>query len=131
MWNNIKEGFIVTAHTWENDGDNRQSRSIQGLSKEGVKLVLAFGKLFDPWIDNTIGNALNEEYMYVEEGTTKFYEDNKAAWVKELSEYSCHELMVDLGLLGSEYYASRVCESMIVRYCPKHVSLVDVTEEFK
>lgn len=44
--NFIPKGYRLTVHSWENDSDAWQTKTFEGLTKEGLEFAIAFISLF-------------------------------------------------------------------------------------
>ena len=139
----IPAGYRLSVTTWENDGDNYQTKMLEGLTKERVTALVALCKLFssknrgagigniyDPndheraKANRAISKVLKkypEEFPFFVEGKEDDEEDgvSDSAWT----------LIYDLGLAGGDFY-TRVMERIKVEYMPTEVRLSDVTDEF-
>lgn len=130
----ISKGYTIETVSWENDGDNYQTKRLTVETKEEA---LAIKDLCDNlFINGVVGNA----YCYSLEDYEKCYDICKnhllsssyfSKTVKDgmESEEMYDELLSGLNynLLGSsEYYFSRVCESVKIFYSPEDIFLEEV-----
>ena len=137
----IKAGYRITVVSWENDADNYNTLSVDGLQDEKevqilVKLISLLkkahhdgghGNLYEPdehQLENLADAiiALGEDVVsYVCEG---FLDKEKG----ELG-YQFSEIIGDYTGY-SECYHTRMVESIVVEYIPEDVTFEDVTAQF-
>lgn len=141
----IEAGYRITVESWENDADNYNTKSVQGYSLEealfAVELFQAFSSCNSE--DNGIGNLRGDDKDYVKYKNTiseivsrhpiasvseKFKDYFQPADEDGYVYYS--EYLYDLGLGGTEYSLTRVCESVMVEYIPQDILIEDVTDQF-
>ena len=127
----IKKGYLIEVTSWENDGDNYKTETLEGLSASEAEFYAEVCALFhsDYGRGNPgkYGNTNIEEYC---EGETSglVLDLTELAMKHELSvEDYAHEDLVD-DLIGcwndGEYY--RVCESIKAFYNPFDVVMAEV-----
>jgi hypothetical protein len=133
----IQAGYRVTVTTWENDGDNYNTKTVEGLteseaefivklckihySKNAYKTVKGFGNMYDP-NDTEIEkyHAALQKMLDEHTGDTPEYCDDPEG----MQEYG-----YKLGLTGGEFY-TRVCENIKVEFIPEQIEIDDVTAKF-
>lgn len=147
----IKAGYRLTITTWENDGDNYNTKVLEGLDKADVQFHVDILKLFDrsSWNGpNDFGNMYEpsgDEIYRLAVAIRKVAVKHealvreKAEWLldeigedeDEQPEYmdGAYDFLYDLGIGSGEFY-TRVCESIKVEYTPTDIKLQDVTAEF-
>lgn len=142
----IKAGYRITVESWENDADNQRTMVIDGIqNKEYAALIYdvmsllecrnyreddtTFGNLYEPdeeeW--EKYQNALKS--LCEKHNASKFFAGNP----EFVQGFEPHEYLSELifDLHGSsEYYATRVTESITVEYTPVDIVIEDVTKEF-
>lgn len=140
-----KAGYTIRVSSWENDADNRRTVDFYIGEKEKVEVVVKFANLFRSKNSRPagIGNLFDNCEAY---GTlTEFYEENMPWFCEDIDlegivdEDEEAEIIGDcmlefayeLGLSGSEYFATRVLEKLQVLYFENYVVCVDRTEEFQ
>lgn len=118
----MRKGYALQVTSWENDGDNYNTITMDGLSKEDVPIIITFCTLFYSKSNNNggLGNSSYSEQYLIDTAVGNFE--------KEYPELANQELQYDLGLGGNEYYAARVFDSVKVLYIP--VDIEDVTKDF-
>ncbi len=142
----IKAGYRLTVVSWENDGDNYNTKVIEGLTKEETTFFIGCCKVFSSKNrdKNNIGNMYAPSYKEIEQFVKVLKEvavdhsyivlsDKYSHYFKynddEEFTDSMHEMLYDFGLTSGEFY-TRVCESYKVDYTPHDIHMHDVTEEF-
>ena|SRR5438874_7441054 len=143
----IKKGFRVTVSTWENDADNYNSGSMEGLSRPEAAFLVDFVKLFSSQNNHRnrgIGNMYcpNEREMEEAQARVKEVVERHRTAVEgsehfeyflhegQFNEDGWHDYAYDLTLAGGDFY-TRVMESFTVEFVPADVVLEDVTAEFE
>lgn len=123
----IQAGYRLTVISWENDGDNYNTKSIDGLTHEHCSLLVDLCKLH--LSRSSFGNMYEandaEQAAYREAIQTVLKENISTMDVDE-----AEDILYDLGLRGGEFY-TRVLESFIVEFIPETIKLLDVTYEFE
>lgn len=143
-----KAGYVIRVTSWENDADNYLTKEMHIAEKEKVDVLVEFVKLFtssNNYKNRGIGNlCYGEEHEYYGP-FSDFYEkympwfcedvDLEGAENEDEEREIIAEHMIafayDLGLTGSEYYATRVLDKFEVVYFPQDVICEDVTEDYK
>lgn len=143
----IPAGYRITVVSWENDGDNYNTKVSEGWTKEEVAFLVPFIKVVTAHLGNEY-DPDDEQKDEVADIVEALVEKNPAIHLSErLKDYfrlateeekedeyysrldGSSELLYDF-VGGSEYYWTRVCESIKVEYIPNEIILQDVTEEF-
>lgn len=138
----IKAGYRLSINSWENDGDHRKTKVLEGLSKELVQFYVQLLKLFKSQNYNDDRTAFGN--MYEPEDYQLQYAADAIKGVADthrgtLDSSGYHEYLhvtedpVDYvgALLGySEHYTYRVFESFKVELVPTEIVLQDVTDLF-
>lgn len=143
----IPSGYRLTVVSWENDGDNYQTKVLEGLTKEQTQFYVEFLKWFDSknHKSKTFDNMYDPSYSEIVEAhsyikvTLLQYSDI----VNNLWEYNVigdcitaddfSDVINDLhsNVCGrSEEFYFRVVESIKVEYIKEPIVLEDVTKEF-
>lgn len=141
----IPAGYRLTVVSWENDGDNYNTKVLEGLSRETCQMYVDLCKLLgvsNGHRDRNLSNLYEPSEDQIEKLTDAFMpivakylhtviplEDIEDATNKE---YVCDYIMsvlYDLGLSCGEWY-TRVCESVTIELVPQDVLFEDVTKEF-
>ncbi len=139
----IKAGYRLTVTSWENDGDNYNTKSQDGLTKEESVFLVELITLFKSrhnrhGLSRTFGNMYDPSDKEIEEfntATSAVVSKHNVASMS-FSEYfqpidlDVTEYLYDLGLTGGEQF-TRVMESYTVEFIPCPIRIEDVTEEFK
>jgi hypothetical protein len=145
----IKKGFRVTVETWENDADNYNSGSVEGLSRQEAAFLVDFVKLFrskNNHHSRGIGNMYDPNDSEIEKAFERVKEvvekhRNTVEDSEEIKQYFfddegdvCEDGWVEyadeLTLSGGEFY-TRVMDSYKVEFIPEDIVLDDVTREFE
>jgi hypothetical protein len=141
----IKKGYRITVTSWENDADNYNTKSIEGLDENEIKFHVelakmhvsenqdrnAFGNIYDP------SDLEREKHVEALTALGMRYPGVINNWIVEegeevlVEDYSTliHDSLGELGLRGSEFY-TRVTESFVVEYIPEDIHIQDVTAQF-
>lgn len=143
----IPKGYRLTVTSWENDADNYNTKSMEGLTKEEIEFLVPFIKLFkskNSHNDNTnFGNMYSpdeDEIEQANEAVRKLvskhdvvnfsFGDYFSALDGEDDEHSAwSDFLYNLGLSGGEYF-TRVLSSYKIEYIPEELKIQDVTKEF-
>lgn len=142
-----KSGYTVRVTSWENDGDNYKTVDFHIGEKEKVNVVVKFANLFKNKNSNPsgIGNLLDGEGFKAHYTLVEFYEQNMPWFCTDIDldgaadEDEENEIIsdcmldfaYDLGLTGSEYFATRVLQKIEVLYFETDVVCADVSKEFQ
>ncbi len=141
----IPPGYRLTVTSWENDGDNYRTKTVEGLS-EGrlryyVDLIKRFasssnGGLERGFIGNLFEPNEREEQIYLKAmievlktHRNEFnFEDDEA--LETYADCIGDQILYSLGLTGGDFF-TRVMESFKVEYVPHEIRIADVTGQFK
>jgi hypothetical protein len=133
----IPAGYRVTVTTWENDGDNYNTKTVEGLTESETEFVVKLCKLH--YSKNAYKTAKGFGNMY--EPSEKEIETYFAALQKLRDEHTTgspedcddpegmQEYGYKLGLTCGEFY-TRVCENIKVEFIPEQIEIDDVTAKF-
>lgn len=140
-----KKGYLIRVTSWENDADNYRTEEVHEVSKKKAKQVVEFAKLFESRSRGKggIGNLGDDEGYVARVAFNKFYEKHPDFFVDEENplpdkakideDYLADvvgdwgfDIASDLGLGGSEYYCTRVCDSVKVFYFPEDVECEEI-----
>lgn len=144
----IKAGYRLEVLSWENDGDNYNTKVLDGLSIRQVQFFTKLCKMLKS--KNSRGDTANFGNMYApsDEEVAAYIAAVRPLARAYVDVINCEgytetdiEDDEDLGdrlydftsdLIGnSEYYYHRVVESFSVQYVPEDIELQDVTNQFK
>ena len=144
----IPAGYQLNILSWENDGDNYNTETLNGLSEEDVKFYMELLPLFHSGSNygESFGNIMDDEVDYCAVGTrvlevylehpdvSKDVKD-QFEWLKDMKmsdtdglSDGLHQVMHDL-IGSSEFYCFRVFEGAQVFFFETPVK--DVTSKFK
>lgn len=128
----IKKGYQLRVTSWENDADNYNTVSLDGLSKEDVEFYLNFIKVFRELdLENRCDEPItDEEAASFREKISDLYNGNIPEKFKEWlgsDGYAIVELSSDV-LSGSTDFTTRVYDSHEVYFFPEDVN--EVTDQF-
>lgn len=132
----INKGYTVEVVSWENDGDNYNTKKVTVKTKEEAeRLYRICTELFKSQnnkqggVGNSMdGRSINTLIKYVEKNPTYFpdlIDENNEVIEDDILEYFMDIAYSLMG--GSEFYDFRVCQSCIVTYSPEDVYLELVT----
>jgi hypothetical protein len=143
-------GYRISVVSWENDADNYNFKNITLESADDTRVVVALCKLLYPRYDTpqqTFGNMYEpsesdladfEQAVSAIPGIKDFLYKVFPGLEQDMQdpEYGgdymdcVMDVLYDLGLCGSEYYYTRVCEKVEVHYFAEPVYARDLTTEF-
>ena len=132
-------GYTITVYSWENDGDNRSQKSIQGLTKEEVTMYYAIAQGFNHSSDynNRICNLykptkekINKVAEFMQGIYDRFTKEWKDKVHSEFHKDSIVDVLETLGLTSYEFY-TRVTDSIEVEYSPVAITSIDATRQIK
>lgn len=143
-------GYRIGVTSWENDADNYNFKSITLENVDDTRVVVALCKLLHPRYDTpqqTFGNMYEpsesdlvefEQAVSAIPGIKDFLYKVFPGLEQDMQdpEYGgdymdcVTDILYDLGLCGSEYYYTRVCEKVEVHYFAEPVYAMDLTTEF-
>ena len=138
----IPAGYRITVDSWENDGDNSRTKTIEGLSEQDAKFAVdfallfgsrngkdeGFGNLYEPSDKemNKVGEAIKEvvaKHSPLPKDLSEVFED------ADSDVFCMLEYAYDLGLTGGEFF-TRVLDGIKVEYIPEPIEIQDVTTKF-
>ncbi len=133
-------GYLIRVTSWENDGDNYNTKEIQVDTEQEARDVVAFCEMFGSSSRNehNIGNLCEGEDNTARPAFRAFYFSHPGFVNLTLSDYEdeeeetdaiCDAMMevaYELGLNGSDYFYTRVCESVTVYRIPADVLVEQV-----
>jgi len=138
----IPAGYRITVDSWENDGDNSRTETIEGLSEQDAKFTVDFALLFGSvnGKDEGFGNlyepsdqeieGLNKAIKRVVAKHSPLSSDLHEVFEDVDSDIDVYlEYAYDLGLTGGDFF-TRVLESIKVEYIPEPIEIQDVTAKF-
>ena len=136
-----RAGYLIRVTSWENDGDNYNTKEIQVDTEQEARDLVDFCNLFGSksfYDEDDIGNLCDGEYEPARPVFRKFYFNHPGFVNLTLTDYKnaeqetdaiCDAMMevaYDLGLSGGEYFYTRVCESVVVYHIPADVLVEQV-----
>lgn len=129
----IKSGYQITITSWENDGDNYNNVTLNGLTKDRVKYIIAICKLFT---SRGHGNLYDASHDSSEVSLARIdMASTASAYTDIVNSDELDHLFQEPAdymaqFLGSgEDYTFRVFDSYKVHYVP--VDIADVTYDFQ
>ena len=144
----IKAGFRLEVETWENDADNYRTEVLDGLTEAEVKFYVevakahyskndpskkGFGNMYEPdkEEEKEYTDAMRAIFRKHISVLNKIWDDFEPSWIDEESFLDMvNNVNYKLGLNGSEYYFTRVTDSIKVSHTPLVIYLEDRTAEF-
>jgi hypothetical protein len=135
-----RAGYLIRVTSWENDGDNYNTKEIQVDTEQEARDVVAFCDMFgsNSPSEHDIGNLCDGEGNEARPAFRAFYFSHPGFVNLTLSDYEdeeeetdaiCDAMMevaYDLGLSGGEYFYTRVSESVTVYRIPADVLVEQV-----
>jgi|SRR5579859_5972 len=129
----IPKGYRLTVVSWENDGDNYNTKIKSGLTKEYALFFVDLCKAVDH--DSEIANLyepsdeeVGDAHRVLRDVMIKHRKADENEPLDEVGD-SAMEYLYDLGLCHGEFF-TRVCESFKVELVPEDVHFEDVTKDF-
>lgn len=138
---NIKAGYLLKITTWENDGDNYNTVSSDGLTDDKVRFIIHVCKKFGTDSQDSFGNEeIHGEAFYeaMKEHIATFKGTVPAKWINEAEadedfdpedDYHYQDLLGDIGISSTEYGFWRVFEDAEVFLVPEEIK--DVSKDFQ
>lgn len=125
----ISKGYTITVVSWENDGDNYNTKSIVIESKEKAEAIVKMCNTIFKSSSNGnggIGNMDGEDEEDAAEVILPFMKANPILFDNKdgLSDQKLIDICMEHNdnlMGGSEYYYSRVCEKCTVTYSSEDV----------
>lgn len=118
------KGYTLYVSSWENDGDNYQNKSVIVETEEEARKIV--------FICETLFQSSDCDELAI--GNMAYYDDPDSVIADYIDKYpelntSPEEInTLASKLLGnSEFYTYRVCESVVVAYCPEDVYAEQIT----
>jgi hypothetical protein len=135
----IKAGYRLSVTSWENDADNYQTHSIDGLSEEKVKNLIKLVSLFESSSNskNKFGNLYEPSEEKIEKMDAELIKFNDVLGYKHAKNDEDHinyikeKWLSELGIYSSGEFYTRVFGDYTVEYTPTEIVIEDVTEKFK
>jgi hypothetical protein len=134
----IPPGYRISVTTWENDADNYRTETIEGVPEKHVPFIVAVCKLLRSKNGRNDTKCFGNMYEPSEHEMEAYHE----ALQKVIDQHPdrpkyCDDpegveecLLYELGFGSSEYYATRVFESIKIEHIPEKITLQDVTSKF-
>lgn len=129
----INKGYTLQVTSWENDGDNYQTKSKTVDTIEKVKLLHSLLQLCTSENNNPpgvirLGNSVGGFSEDQEDLLRDFFTENNIIFDFKDGEYIYDTFFEEIGgLLGhSEFYTCRVFDSCSVTYSPEDVYLEEI-----
>lgn len=138
----IPAGYRITCTSWENDGDNYNTKTVEGLTREHVHLYTDLlkllsrrhkdgdhGNLYEP--SESECQSLADDVKVVlakHKGNDVVPTDIDFDNVDDVVDFFCDTVYGFTG--SSEHYLTRVVESVQVHLIPHPIEMALVTEEF-
>jgi len=133
-------GYLIRVTSWENDGDNYNTKEIQVDTEQEARDIVTFCDMFGSSSSNEhdIGNLCDGDGNTARPAFRAFYFSHPdfvnltlsdCADEEEETDVICDAMMevaYDLGLSGGEYFYTRVCESVVVYNIPADVVVEEV-----
>ena len=138
----IKAGYRVTVTSWENDGDNYNTLSKDGMTAEAARLVYQLlsllegdlGNMYEP--DEEECELLTEAVIpIIKQNLSILGEFGYSVYKQSDVDFPMYATQVATSIIGdftgfSEGYYTRKVESIVVEYVPAEIVIQDVTHEF-
>jgi hypothetical protein len=129
----IPAGYRIHVTSWENDADNYQTKTLEGVVKEHIPFILAACDLLDDSCNNSskFGNIYEGSLDGLREALDdllKEYPDRPAGC--DSGEAIVEGLLSSLGLTYTGEFTTRVFDNVKIEYVPQEILLEDVTSQF-
>lgn len=126
----IKAGYRITVVSWENDGDNYRTKTVDGLDEATARYHVDLLKLLS---NNKFGNMYDPSTEEIDEFRAEIIKVMEAHnQISEEAKYSFDHALEDVGEYtgyGEDFY-TRVVERIAVEYVPQEIELEDVSSKF-
>ena len=130
----INKGYTLKVVSWENDGDNYNTKQVTYDNKElAIEVARMCTTLFISCHNgnNGIGNTNEGDEKGAQEKVLKYMQEHPILWENDevidddLVGY-CMEVYNYELLDGSEWYYSRICESVTLTYSKEDIYLEEI-----
>lgn len=131
----IQAGYEIEVKSWENDGDNYNTKSIQGYNKADTAFIVEFVRLYSSKNARpnggfgNMGDWDNQEPRYAAEKAVVVKHKDTSAFARAIFDKEEENPYYEL-FGASDTYQTRVLEYVKVFYHPEDVVIDEVTEEF-
>lgn len=130
----IKKGYTLKVKSWENDGDNYRTKYYTVPTEKEAKVIVKMCKELLVSNDGGIGNMLDSEDVEAQYLVSEWVEGNPDIFIgfddyEMWDDAETYDYIIELKneLVGySEYYISRVVESVQVTYSPEDIYVEEV-----
>lgn len=131
----IKPGYRITVTSWENDADNYNTKTLDGLTEHEAGYHVDLLKLIagshcnDKTVFGNMYEPRDSEVEAFEKAVTEVLEKHK----KLEAGYDPLDIAIDMLYVytgGSEGYLTRVVESIVVEFVPHEIIIEDVSKQF-
>jgi len=132
----IPSGYRISITTWENDGDNYNTKVVYGLNKDFASFIVEFCRLFEHSHnvnDNYFGN-IYEPNDYERKTLYKAIQTIIDKYESFPEDYCNNpegvlEYAYDLGITSDEFF-TRVVKDIKVEFIADEIKIEDHTDEF-
>lgn len=140
----IPAGYRIIVTTWENDGDNYNTKTLSGISLDETKFLVEYleahgnfhrnssnwGNMYDPSqqdIDSYLVDMqlILDRYPAVKKAMEDRMRSGETATADCISEFYGY----DLGVTCGEFF-TRVVDDFTIEYIPSPITIEDVTAQF-
>jgi len=128
----VSKGYTLEVVSWENDGDNYNTKQFTTESKEEAEKLYKICTVLFKSHNNKQGGVGNSMDGKCKKTILEYIEDNKKDFSDLIDEDDIMDYFYNIGyelMGGSEYYDFRVCESCIVIFSEEDIYLEQI--EFK
>lgn len=127
----IKKGYMLSVISWENDGDNYNTVTIDGLEKDDVEFYLNFINIFKKLdLENRYDEGIEEEEAeQFKDEMNMIYENNfPEKYQKHIVDHECILLTSRKLLSCGEDFTTRVYDSHSIYFIPEDIK--DISKDF-
>lgn len=129
----VSKGYTITVVSWENDGDNYNTKSITVDTLKEAKLIHKLCTTVFTSRNNSfykgIGNLMEDNHEKVKDIIVPFMKEHPELYENDKDNikddddlaYYCMDVYNEPLLGCSQYYYSRVCESCTVTYSAEDI----------
>lgn len=131
----IKAGYRITVTSWENDADNYNTVTIDGLDEQEARYHVDLLKLIksshcnDKTVFGNMYEPRDSEIKAFEEAIEGVFYKHGKSFPPDMTLDIAMDILSDYTGYG-EGYTTRVAEKITVEYVPEEIFIEDVTKQF-
>lgn len=132
----IKPGYRITCTSWENDADNYNTKTVDGLSEDTVRFHVDLLKLIagsncnDKTVFGNMYEPRNEAIKAFEAAVLEVLRKHDKLDLEYDTLDTAMSIIGDYTGYGDDGFFTRVVESLEVEYIPQEIIIEDVSNKF-